>query len=239
MRRVAGEQPLLVEQHARGGGDIAPGGGDHVVDAEVDPPGTLAARGGHQADRGAVAGDAGHHPRLAQQPFEARRRRGVVPPGCPPRAVEVDAGRELEDDELVGRRAFGGGEVAHGEARGQGAPLVGQGHRQIVGHRCHGAADEAVGVERPPEGGAGVILERGQDAGDLGAVAAVGGASFEEALPLDVVAVQDGAGGVEGLRGDDEADRLDVAKPFEVGEDVWVRGHRWGLRRAYPRSGIR
>ena len=72
-----GQQAAFVQQQAHGRGDGAAGGLHHVLHTEVQPTGTLTARGGDEAQRGAVEEQASRGAGAAQEAFHAAVGGGI------------------------------------------------------------------------------------------------------------------------------------------------------------------
>lgn len=235
-----GEEALGREEHEEGRAEGAPGDLAEVGEGEVEPAGRLPFRRGDEAQGVAVREEARGDARLAQEALEARRGARVPAVGvvaAPVFAVrtagvvERRTGRDDGDEE---EPAVGGVGVGDGEGGAKGVVLVRERDAERLGERR--AARRAGEVALLP---AEEFACEGREVGEAKRVA--GEEAAEGFLLRGDVAVGDDAGGEKGGRGDDEADRLDVAEPLLVGAEGGVGGAQEGPRedRAARRAGGR
>ena len=221
------EAALAEQQPQRGRRSAGPPSAPSSATWKSSQP-ELSPRGAEiEPQRAAVEEQAGRDAGLAQQPLHPPVRRRLELPRRRVTRVEVlRPARARRDEQLPRGRAVGRVELAHGEVGPQRLAVVGQRDLELGRDRALVGAGVALRREAPAEDAARERLEVGDtDRSVVGDVALVD-ARAQQALPLDVAAVEDRAGAHERGRGDDEAGRLDEAEPLEVREDLRVElGH--------------
>ena len=222
------EEALLGEEQAEGGAEGAPGGPAHVRDAEVHPAGAFAARGGDEAERGAVEQKAGGNPGAAKQTLGASLGRGFKPrPGAAGhRQVEVPAHFEHLHEKLPWCFAVSRIALADGEIGTERLTVVQEGDFELRRNRSVIRAGIPSGGKAPTQDG-GCELSEITDAGLRSAPLvelALADAAGQTVLPFSILPVQDRSRLDQRGRRDYEAVRLDEAEPFEVGAGVGVGG---------------
>ena len=227
-----------------GGADGAPRHLQHPLHGEGDVPGRLAAGGVNEADGVAVEEEAGRDAGVAEEALEAGLGRGVPALerlGGRSRAshrggknvVQVGPGGvDLDEEELPLAVVV----VEEGEVGAQEVAVLGEGDLEAFGEGrapfrpgqdfVHGPLEEVAG-----EGG-----EIEDARGGLGVL--IVGQMPQDLLLLCDALVGVGAGRLQGRRGDDEADRLEVAEPALVVAEL-VGRIRSGHRPRYPVTGQR
>ena len=235
------EEALLGEQQAECGAKWAPGGPAHVRDAEVHPAGAFAARGGDEAERGAVEQQAGGNPGAAKQTLGPSLGRGFKarPSAAGHRHVEVPAHFEHLHEKLPWCFAVSRISLADGEVGTERLTVVRKGELQLRWNRSVRRAGIPSGGKAPAED----VRSELAEVGDAGLWAtrriehALPDAADQSPLPFRILAIQDRSHLGHRGRRNHEAVRLDEAEPFEVGASVGVGcGHVAGNDLSVSRS---
>ena len=222
------EETLFREEQAEGEAERTGCGPAHVRDAEVHPAGAFAARGGDEAERGAVEQKAGGNPGAAKQALGASLGRGFKarPGAAGRRRIEVPAHLEHLHEKLPWCFAVSRIALANGEVGAERLTVVRKGELQLRWNRSVCRAGIPSGGKAPAEDGGRELLEV-LNAGLRAARRvehALPYAADQSALPFSILPVQDRSHLDQRGRRDYEAVRLDEAEPFEVGAGVGVRG---------------
>ena len=251
-----------MQQLAQGAEHVAAGRGGHVGDGELHPSGRLSRGTVEQAQQVAVGEQAHGHPGLAEQALELGGGRVVPGRGLALGGVEVEAGGELPDEQLVGLTGAGGGRLLAGlEGAGRraglgGAGLVAVGDRQgraqlgaLLGQAQNQVLRLAVVAVELGLGPAEEAEQAGAQVDDLrrGFGLVVGVALGRDRVGFELVglgraeALHHAAVAEDGHAEGQALARLDLAEPGLVEDPVDVDGHQRvsGMRYTRPTASIR
>ncbi len=216
-----GQQALLAEQQAQGSHDWPTGGLHHFRKPEVQPARALATRGRDQAQRNAVAEQAGAHPALAQQPFHAPAWRGLQTAMLARHLIKVLAGGQHPHQQLPGRAIRRRVTLAHRQIRREGLAILRQRHLQLRRDRRTCNAGVALRREAPAQHRAGELLEIGDYRFTAGAL--LGHTRGQQTLAFGIAAWQQRTGTHQGRCRDHQTGGPHKANPLQMCRNCRVK----------------
>jgi hypothetical protein len=222
------EEPGRFEQHVQCGEDRPAGDLGHRPHREGQVAGVFAARSVYQPDVSAVKQQPGCHPRFSQQALETCLAAGLPMVSIPlDGLVDVKAGRNGLNQHQPGVGTVLWLDFLDRPGWPQRLVVIRQGDFE-VGKRSLLArpADQIACL--PAEN---VVDEAGEVGNGWHGIVAIDFHFLdpfkEPAMFGNDVSVDMGPGRVQRRRRHDEADRLQVAEPFLVGQKVGIAGHSW------------